>query len=72
MLRSMTAESVHRRKSSPPKKRPVSGFSSRRANTRISRRIIEEDLQLLRQVEMEPALATTAEGDALGLSGDRD
>jgi len=41
------SQTIHRRKSSPPKKRLV----SHRPNTRISRKIIEEDLQLLRQAQ---------------------
>ncbi|CAF1109321.1 unnamed protein product [Adineta steineri] len=41
--------SIHRRKSSLPRKRLSLILPTRRANTRISRKIIEQDLQLLRQ-----------------------
>ena len=41
--------SKNRRKSSPPKKRLSLQLSSHRPNTRINRRIIEQDLKLLRQ-----------------------
>jgi hypothetical protein len=40
---------VHRRKSSPPKKRLSLGLSTHRPNTRINKKIIEQDLELLRQ-----------------------
>ena len=43
--------SIHRRKSSPPKKRSPVGLTSHRANTRIHRKSIEQDLELLRQAQ---------------------
>jgi hypothetical protein len=42
---------VHRRKSSPPRKRLSLGLPSHRPNTRINRKIIEQDLELLRQAQ---------------------
>ncbi len=42
---------VHRRKSSPPKKRLSLGLSTHRPNTRINKKIIEQDLELLRQAQ---------------------
>jgi hypothetical protein len=42
---------VHRRKSSPPRKRLSLDLPSHRPNTRINRKIIEQDLELLRQAQ---------------------
>lgn len=47
----MKNDFVHRRKSSPPKKRPSLGLPSYRPNTRINRKNIEQDLELLRQAQ---------------------
>lgn len=44
-------EHVHRRKSSPPKKRLSLGLITHRPNTRINKKIIEQDLELLRQAQ---------------------
>lgn len=51
MTRGLAADFVHRRKSSPPKKRSPVGLTSHRANTRIHRKSIEQDLELLRQAQ---------------------
>ena len=56
----------HRRKPSPPKKRVPLVIPSHRANTRISRRIIEQDLRLLHQ----SALASSSDQQPLDLSKD--
>jgi hypothetical protein len=42
---------VHRRKSSPPKKRSPLALSTHRPNTRINKKNIEQDLELLRQAQ---------------------
>jgi hypothetical protein len=49
--RGMKKDFVHRRKSSPPIKRLSLGLPSHRPNTRINRKIIEQDLELLRQAQ---------------------
>ena len=49
--RGIKNEFVHRRKSSPPRKRLSLGLPSHRPNTRINRKIIEQDLELLRQAQ---------------------
>ncbi|CAF1524016.1 unnamed protein product, partial [Adineta steineri] len=46
--------SIHRRKSSLPRKRLSLILPTHRANTRISRKIIEQVLQLLRQANQKP------------------
>lgn len=51
VARGVKNDFVHRRKSSPPKKRPSVGLPSYRPNTRINRKIIEQDLELLRQAQ---------------------
>lgn len=61
------SNSHNRRKSSPPKKRS-SLLPPHRPNTRISRRIIEQDLKLLRQANVLPPLSPPSNQQPLDLS----
>ncbi|CAF4113692.1 unnamed protein product [Rotaria sp. Silwood2] len=60
--------SKNRRKSSPPKKRLSLQLPSHRPNTRINRRIIEQDLKLLRQANVLPPLSPPTNQQPLDLS----
>ncbi|CAF0885558.1 unnamed protein product [Rotaria sordida] len=60
--------SKNRRKSSPPKKRLSHQLTSHRPNTRINRRIIEQDLKLLRQANVLPPLSPPTNQQPLDLS----
>jgi len=60
--------SHHRRKSSPPKKRSAVLLPPHRPNTRISRRIIEQDLKLLRQGNALAPLSPPSNQQPLDLS----
>ena len=60
--------SHHRRKSSPPKKRSAVALPPHRPNTRISRRIIEQDLKLLRQGNALAPLSPPSNQQPLDLS----
>ncbi|CAF3399747.1 unnamed protein product [Rotaria sp. Silwood1] len=60
--------SKNRRKSSPPKKRSSLQLPSHRPNTRINRRIIEQDLKLLRQANVLPQLSPPTYQQPLDLS----
>jgi hypothetical protein len=60
--------SNNRRKRSPPKKRPSLVLPPHRPNTRISRRIIEQDLKLLRQANVLPPLSPPMNQQPLDLS----
>ena len=52
-IRRIKNDIIHRRKASSPKKHSTLILPSRRANTRISRKIIEQDLELLRQANID-------------------
>ena len=60
--------SHNRRKSSPPKKRSAPLLPPHRPNTRISRKIIEQDLKLLRQANVLPPLSPPVNQQPLDLS----
>lgn len=60
--------SHNRRKSSPPKKRTTMLLPPHRPNTRISRKIIEQDLKLLRQANVLPPLSPPSNQQPLDLS----
>lgn len=60
--------SKSRRKSSPPKKRLSLPLPPHRPNTRINRRIIEQDLKLLRQANVLPPLSPPMNQQPLDLS----
>ena len=62
------SHSHNRRKSSPPKKRSSLLLPPHRPNTRISRRIIEQDLKLLRQANVLPPLSPLSNQQPLDLS----
>jgi len=62
------AASRNRRKSSPPKKRLAIQYPSQRPNTRINRRIIEQDLKLLRQANVLPPMSPPTNQQPLDLS----
>jgi hypothetical protein len=62
------SHSHNRRKSSPPKKRSSLLLPPHRPNTRISRRIIEQDLKLLRQANVLPPLSPPSNQQPLDLS----
>lgn len=62
------SHSHHRRKSSPPKKRSSIVLPSHRPNTRISRKIIEQDLKLLRQGNALAPLSPPSNQQPLDLS----